>query len=86
MPTDRLGHSTHWGADQHRYLEGHRVVGNVHFVVLDGQLDFRSHNVRVLIDGGLVDWGVILFLLLLSLLFFLGAIPLPKYNDYKSQT
>jgi hypothetical protein len=42
--------------------------------VPDRQLDLRGHQFGVLVDGDLVDGGIVLLLFLLSLLlFFLGG-------------
>ena len=66
-----LGHATQRGTDEHGYLESHGVVRNVHLVVLDGKLDFGSDHVGILINGYLVDWWIVFFLLFSFLLLFL---------------
>jgi hypothetical protein len=82
MLRDGLGYSPDLCRDQEGLLERHRVVGNVHFMVLDGELDLWSHEIGVLVDGKLVDGRVVFLLFLLSLLLlFLGS-HAPTLNIY----
>ena len=72
VPADSLGHTGHRRRDQHRNLQIHGIVRDIHLVMLDCQLNFRGHDIWVLVDGDLVHRGIVLLLLLLlRLLFFL---------------
>lgn len=68
---DGLGYSPDLGGDEEGELQRHRIVGYLHLCVADGELDLGGDQFGVLVDGDLVDWRVVLFLFLLSLLLFL---------------
>ena len=71
---DGLCHSPDLGGDEEGELQGHGIVRDFHLGVPDRQLDLRGHQFGVLVDGDLVDGGIVLLLVLLSLLlFFLGG-------------
>ena len=77
---DGLGHSPDLGSDEEGQLEGHGIVRDLHLGVPDRQLDLGSHQFGVLVDGDLVDGGIVLLLFLLSLLLlFLGGHPSTIY-------
>lgn len=69
-----LGHAAHLGSDEESQLESHGIIGDLHLRMPDRQLDLRSHQLGVLVDGNLVHRWIVLLLLLLSLLLlFLGG-------------
>ena len=79
---DGLGYSPDLGSDEEGELEGHRIVGDFHLRVTDGELHLGGDQFGVLVDGDLVDWRVVLFLLLLSLLLFLLGRHHPALSIY----
>lgn len=82
VPADGLSHSGHGRWDQHSNLQIHGVIGDIHFMMLDCELDLGGDNIWVLIYWDLVDWGIVLLLLLLLgfLLFLRRHRPVSVYN------
>ena len=82
MPANSLRHSGDGRRDQHSNLQVHSFVRNIHLMMLDCELDFRSNDIRVLINGDLVHWRIVLLLLLLLrlLLFLRRHRPVAVYN------
>lgn len=80
MLRDGLGYSSDLGADEHCKFQGHGIIGYFHFCVPDGEVDFRSDQIGVLVDGNLIDGRIVFFLFLFSLLLlFLGSHSLTIY-------
>jgi hypothetical protein len=79
---DGLRNASYLRRNHEGLLEGHRIMGNFHLVVFDGQFHLGGDKVGVLVDGDLVDRRIVFFLFLLSLLLlFLGShLPVVQYN------
>jgi hypothetical protein len=71
MASDGLGNSPDLCAYEYSQLQSHRVVGDVHLGVFDGELYLWGHQFGVLVNGNLVYRRVILLLFFLSLLLLL---------------
>jgi hypothetical protein len=81
VPRNGLGDSPDLGCNQHSELQSHRIIGYFHFSVLYCQLHLWCHKLRILVNGYLVDWGIVLFLFLFSLLLFFLWSHTPSPNN-----
>lgn len=77
-----LGYSPDLGSNEEGELEGHRIVRDIHLGVTNGKLHLGGDQFGVLVNGDLVDWRVVLFLFLLSLLLFLLGCHHPFLSIY----